>query len=153
MLKSKKSNLTKSTIKKSYIQASKLNIEDIIHIKYMFLTLTSKKIVEISNIINKSNIVKSKIKITTKKPSRKQIIIFMSENSTNIIGSDTSFYINIINIYLKETNSNNMINFLCKNKVSIIITTSQTIFAQDIRTIKKAIKNSEKINKNFIRSS
>jgi len=70
-LKSKESNLTTTTTRKSYAQASKINVEDIVHIKNMFPTLFPKKIVEVNNIINKSSMVKPKIKITTKEPSRK----------------------------------------------------------------------------------
>ena len=84
--KSNKSKLT-NTInnKKSYAQTSKINIEDIIHIKDTFLTLSSKKIVNINNIINKSNIVKPKINMTIKELLTKQIIIPISKNNTEII--------------------------------------------------------------------
>ena len=146
-------NSTKSTIKKFYAQASKINVKDIIHIKDTFLTLTLKKIIEVNNVINKLYIVKPKIKITTKGPLRKQIIVPISKSNSNIIRSNVSFHINTINRYLKEANSNNMANFLHIDKVSIIITISQTISFQDIKTIKKAIKNSKKINKDFIQSS
>jgi len=145
--------LTKSTIKKSYTQASKINVEDIVYIKDMFLTLTSKKIIKVNNIINKLSIVKSQIKMTTKEPSRKQVIVSMSKSNSIIIRSNVSFHINTINRYLKEANSNNMADFLHVDKISIIITTSITVSAQDIRTIEKAIKNSEKINKDFIKNS
>ena len=83
--KSKEINLVKSTIKKSYTQASKINIKD------MFPTLTSKKITEVNNIINKLSIVKPKIKITTKEPLRKQVIIPISESNSNIIGSNACY--------------------------------------------------------------
>ena len=89
----------------------------------MFLTLTPKKIVEVNNIINKLSIVKLKIKMTTKGPLKKQVIILMSESNSNIIGSNASFHINTINRYLKDANLNNMADFLCTDKVSIIITT------------------------------
>ena len=150
--KSKKINLTKSTIKKSYTQTSKINMKDIIHIKDIFLTLTPKKIVEVNNIINKLHMVKPKIKMTTKEPSRKYVIVSMSESNSNIIRSNVSFHINTINRYLKEANSNNMADFLCTDKVSIIITTSLIAFVQNMRTIRKAIENSKKINKDFTQS-
>jgi len=86
----------------------------------------------------------------TKRSSKKQVIISISESNTIIIKSNVSFHINTINRHLKETNLNNMADFLCIDKVGIIITISLTAFAQNIRTIKKAIKNSKKINKDFI---
>jgi len=69
--KLKEINLIKSTIKKFYAQALKINIKDIIYIKNMFLILTPKKIVEVNNIINKSSMVKPKIKMTTKRSLKK----------------------------------------------------------------------------------
>ena len=152
-LKSNENNLTTTTMKKLYTQTSKINVKDIVHIKNMFLTLFSKKIVKVNNIINKSNIVKLKIKMTTKKPLRKQIIISISQNNSNIIRSNRNFYINNINKYLKDANLNNLANFIYVDKVNIIVTTSITISKQDMKTIEKAIKNSEKINKNLVESS
>ena len=125
-LKLKEINSTKSIIKNSYAQTPKINIKDIVHIKDMFPTLTLKKIVEVNNIINKLSMVKPKIKMTTKRPSRKQIIIPMSESNSNVIKNNVSFYINTINRHLKEANSNNMADFLHTDKASIIITTSLT---------------------------
>jgi len=57
-LKSKENNLTTTTTRKSYAQTSKINIEDIVHIKDSFPTLSFKKIIEVSNVLNKSSIVK-----------------------------------------------------------------------------------------------
>ena len=152
-LKSKEINSIISTTKKLYAWASKINIKYIVHIKDIFLTLSSKKIVEVNNIINKSSTVKLKIKITTKGPLRKQVIILISQNNSNIIRSNTSFHINNINKYLKDTNSNNPADFIHIDKVGIIVTTHITTSDQDIRIIEKAIKNSKKINNNSVESS
>jgi len=151
-LKSKENNLTTTTTRKLYAQTSKINVEDIIYIKNSFLTSSFKKIVEVSNVLNKSSMVKLKIKMTTKEPSRKQIIIPMNLNNFNIIESNTSFYINGINKHLKDANSNNLADFIHIDKVGIIVTTRFTISEQDIRTFEKIIKNSEKINKDFVKS-
>jgi len=94
--------------KKLHTQTSKINIEDVICIKDMFLNTSSKKIVEINNIINISSSVKPRIKITMKRLSKKQVIISISKRNANIIRSNTSFHINFINRYFKETNSNTL---------------------------------------------
>ena len=96
--------------------------------------------------------VKPKIKMTTKGPSRKQVIIPMNLNNFNIIGRNASFHINNINRHLKDTNSNNLADFIYVDKVSTIITIRFTASEQDIRTIEKAIKNSKKINKDIVKS-
>ena len=111
--------------KESYAQASKINVEDIIHIKDIYITLSPNKIVEINNIINKSSLVKPRIKMTTKKPTRKQVIIFISKINADIIGSNASFYINFINRHFKEINSNTLADFIYVEKVGIIVTTNQ----------------------------
>ena len=150
-LKSKENNLTTTTTRKSYAQAFKINVEDIVHIKDSILTLSPKKIVKVSKILNKLSIVKPKIKMTTKESSRKQVIIPMNLNNSNIIESNISFYINDINRHLKNANSNNSADFIHIDKVGIIVTTRFIISEQDIRTIEKAIKNSKKINEDFIK--
>jgi len=77
----------------------------------------------------------------------------MNLNNSNIIESNARFYINGINKHLKDANSNNLADFIYIDKVSIIVTIRFTTSEQDIRTIEKAIKNSKKINKDFVKSS
>ena len=72
---SNKLNITSN--KKLYAHAFKINVENIVYIKDIFLTLSPKKIVEVNNVI-KSSIVKLKIKMITKRSLRKQVIIPMS---------------------------------------------------------------------------
>ena len=90
--------------------------------------------------------------MTTKGPSRKQVIILMNLNNSNIIESNASFHINDINRHLKDANSNNLADFICIDRVGIIVTTRFTTSEQDMRTIEKAIKNSKKINKDSVES-
>ena len=67
---------------KSYVQASKRNINDIIKIKEAFLKLSSNKVLEVHNIINKAgNKDKPKFNMITKSLSYKQIIILMDTNN------------------------------------------------------------------------
>jgi len=91
-----------------------------------------KKIVEINNIINKLGTVKPKTKMITKEPSRKQVIISMSEDNVKIIGSNTNFHINSINKLLKKANLNMIVDFIDTEKLSIIITTNQVTSSHNI---------------------
>ena len=125
-----KENLAKSkytsksnTNKKSYAQASKSNVEDIIHIKDVFPNLSTKKVVVINNIVNKTSLVKPRINITTKGLSRKQIIIPMSKNNAEVISNHANYYIVNINRCLKKAKSNTVANFICLENYGIIITT------------------------------
>ena len=138
---------------KSYTQASKINVEDVICIKDTFPTTSPKKITEINNIINKSSLVKSKIKMTMKKPLRKQVIVFISKINANIIRSSANFHINFINRHLKKTNLNTLANFIYMEKFGIIVITNQVTSVQDIGIIKKVLKEFENINQDLIKSS
>jgi len=128
--KSNKSKLT-NTInnKKLYTQALKINIEDVIHIKDIFPTLSPKKIVDINNIINKSNMVKLKINMTTKRPSRKQVIILMTKSNMEVILNQANFLIININRHHKKANSNTIVDFIHLKNDGVVITTSQATFA------------------------
>ena len=142
-----------SSNKELYAQASKISIEDVICIKNTFPTTFSKKIVKINNIINKSISVKPKIKMTIEGPSRRQVIVLMSKINAKIIGSNTSFHIKFINRCLKEINSNTSADFICMEKVSIIVTTNQAVSVQDIGIIEKILKEAENIDQDLIDSS
>ena len=83
--------------KKLYVQALKLNVDDIIHIKDTFPSLLSKKIVQVNNILNTSKSVKPQIKIIIKEPSRKQIIVPMSKTNTITIICNANISISNIN--------------------------------------------------------
>jgi len=113
----------------------KTSVENIIHIKEVFPTASPKKIVEINNIINKSDSVKQKVNMTTKGPSRKQVFISMSENNTKVIRSNISSYIKSINRSLQEASLNILADFIHLEKLGIIIT-NQVASAQDMSIIK-----------------
>ena len=91
--------------------------------------------------------------MTTKEPSRKQVIIFKSKDNVKIIGSNTNFHINSINKSLKEANSNMIVDFMHIEKSSIIITTNQVASSHDMSIIKNILKEFENINWDLIESS
>ena len=71
---------------KSYTQASKGNVDKIIKIKKVFPKLSSNKVLEVQEVINKSSFEgKLKFNITTKSLLYKQIIILMGTNNTERI--------------------------------------------------------------------
>ena len=107
-----------------YAQASKLNVKDIIHIKDAFPSLSLKKIVEFNNILNISKSVKSCIKITTKKPLRKQIIILMDQSNTSFIVNHANTFIRNINNHFCKHNLNIIANFIRLEDHRVIITTN-----------------------------
>lgn len=147
---SNKNKLTKPFNKKSYTQTSKINIENIICIKDSFPTLSSRKIKEINNIIHKSNMVKPKIRMTTKGPLHKQVIILMNKSNRKVIMKQANFHINNINRHLKDANSKNFANFVCLENHEVIITTNQTVSAQNMSIIDNCVREIENINSKHI---
>jgi len=109
----KKNQATSLLIQPTYAQASSRNINDKIKIKDSFLKLFTNKVSEIHNVINKmGQKYKPKLIITTKKPSRKQIIIFMSSNSTERIMAKTNITVVNINWLLKGVKSEVSVDFI-----------------------------------------
>ena len=80
------------------MQASKplTSTSDILKIKEAFTTLNAKKIDQVNNIVHGQNKPKPRIKMTTKGPSRKHIIIPMS--SKNISSFMKNSALNVANI-------------------------------------------------------
>ena len=84
----------------------------ILKIKKTFLKLQANKIENIQKIINGKGKPKPKINMTTKSPSRKQIIVFMSnENKSRFIESPSD-YITNINKALKNVKSKVVADFI-----------------------------------------
>jgi len=77
--------------KQSYVQASKQinNTTKVIKIKDTFSALNAQKIDQIHRIVNSSSKPKLCIQITTKGPSKKQVIILMSNDNINKFMKDS----------------------------------------------------------------
>ena len=72
--------------KKSYAQVSKKNIEKVLKIKEAFFHLFNRRIINVVNTVNsKENKTKPRINVTTKGPSRKQVIVPISSNYIDLI--------------------------------------------------------------------
>ena len=158
-----KSNLVKSKYYKRiqfsklkillFTQATKCDIENILKIKDVSSRLSSNKIIKIHNIVNNDEM-KSKLKlnVTTKGPSRKQIIISMRKNNSNIIVSQVNIHISNINRLLKGVKSEILADFIYFNNRKFIITTNKSAATSDLNVIKKYIKKLNNINSNNIMS-
>jgi len=139
--------------KKSYAQASRSNVEDVIHIKDAFPKLPTKTVIEINDIVNnKAGLKKPKINMTTKGSLRKQIIIPMNTYNSKIIGNFTNTHIANINRCLKEAKSATIADFIQVENNGIIITTNKALFASDMSIIEKYLKETDNINSNHIDS-
>ena len=84
---------------KSYAQASKssANTSEILKIKETFPSLNAQKIDQVNNIVNRQTKAKPHIKMTTKGPSRKHVIIPMSSDNVLSFMKNSSLHVTNIN--------------------------------------------------------
>jgi len=144
-------------MKKSYVQASKVNIssniEDVIWVKEAFPTLSADKVRKMLNIKNREmGMKKPKINITTRKPSRREIIIPMTKVNAKLIINFAHIHISNVNKCLKNSKSDIIADFIRININRIVITTNKPASNLDLSTIKKYLKSIQNINPDSIKS-
>jgi len=84
--------------------------------------------------------------MTTKGPSRKQVIVPINmENSVNFM-KDSSFCITNINRALKSIKSDIMADFICADNRGVVITTTKVAGNLNLQTIERYVKNINNIN-------
>ena len=111
-----KNNAQDSNVKtrKSYAQASKtsVNTSEVLKIKETFPSLNAKKIDQVNNIVNGQNKMKPRIKMTTKGPSRKQIIIPMSGDNVSSFMKSSSVHVANIKRLLRNAKTDILVDYI-----------------------------------------
>ena len=145
---------TKAFPSKSYAQASSSTklifsiplsdiTRDALKIKETFPNLPNSKIDLVQKVINGSSTKpKLRINMTTKSPSRKQIIVPMSIELSKKFIKDSSMHVININRALKGINSKTIVDFICVEDKGIVIITNNISSNSNLQEIKKYIKNS-----------
>jgi len=133
---------------KSYAQASKslVNTSEVLKIKEIFPFLNAQKIDQVNNIINGQNKPKPCIKMTTKGPSRKQIIIPMSSDNLSSFMKSSSLHVANINRQLRNAKANVLVDYICSDNMGINIITNKVAHQSDMSIIDQYVKNSNNIN-------
>jgi len=106
-----------SNIRKSYVQVSKLNvlpnIENVLQIKDTFPSLSAGKVGKMIKAINGSERKKKpSINMTTRGPSRKQVIVSMVKSNAELIVQSVHQHISNINNCLRNIKSDVIVDFL-----------------------------------------
>ena len=91
--------------------------------------------------------------MTTKRPSRKQVIISMNTKNRICFMKDLSTHVSNINRALKYIKSEIVADFICSDNRGIIITTNKVLSMLDLQTIKRYIRNVNNIKSNQIEAS
>ena len=98
----------------SYTQAIKpsANTSEVLKIKEAFLALNAKKIDQINNIVKGNPKPKPQIQMTTKGPSRKQVIVLMSSENNRFFMKNLALHVTNINRHLRNTKSEVLVNYI-----------------------------------------
>ena len=133
---------------KSYVQASKtlVNTLDVLKIKEMFPSLNAHKIDQVNNIVNGSNSTKLHIRMTTKGPSCKQVIISMSGKNISSFMKDLSLHIANLNRSLCNIKSEVLVDYIQSDNSGIMVITNKVAQQSDLAIIDNYVKNSNDIN-------
>lgn len=115
-------------------------------IKELFPTLNVKQINQVNNIVKGNPKPKLCIQMTMKGPSRKQIIIPMSNDNNISVMKNSVAHMAIINKLLRNAKSEVSVNYICSDSTGISIVTNKVALQSDLQIIDQYMKSSEEIN-------
>ena len=132
----------------SYAQAIKppANTSEVLKIKEAFLALNTKKIDQINNIVKGNPKPKPRIQMTTRGPSKKQVIVPMSSENNSIFMRNSALHMTNINRYLQNAKSEVLVDYIRSNPLSITVITNKVSQQSDLQIIDQYVKNFSNIN-------
>ena len=126
---------------------------DIFKIKETFPFVSAKEIDQINNIVRGPSKSKLHIQITTKGPSRKQVIIPMVKDNINKFMKNSLIHVTNLNRNLRNAMSEVLVNFIRSDLLGIIVVTNKVSLNSNLLIIEKYVKNLENINSTQVKSS
>ena len=132
----------------SYAQAikSSANTLEVLKIKEAFVALNAKKINQINNIVKGNLKPKPQIQMTTKGPSRKQVIVLMSSKNNSIFMKNLALHVTNINRQLQNAKSEVLVDYIRSDPLGITVITNKISQQSNLQIIDQYIKNSSDIN-------
>ena len=139
---------TNVSYSKSYAQASKTSARtsEVLKIKEMFPSLNAQKIDQVNNIINSSTNPKLHIRMTTKGPSRKQVIISMGGDNVISFMKNLSLHVANLNRTLRNSKSEVLVDYIRFKNSGIMVITNKVALQSDPFIINNYVKSSNDIN-------
>ena len=133
---------------KSYAQASKqsTSTSNMLKIKESFLALSTNQIDWVNNIVKRNLKSKPHIQMTTKGPSRKQIIIPMSNDNISSFMKNSSAHITNLNKLLRNAKMEVAVDFIRSDPIRLVIVTNKIAVQSDLQIINQYVKKSDDIN-------
>jgi len=131
---SNKPTMDSKKLTKSYAQVLKqtANTSEVLKIKESFPTLNVKQIDQVNNIVKGNPKPKPCIQMTTKGPSRKQIIVLMSSDNNNSVMKNLVAHVANINKLLRNTKSEVSVDYICSDPIGISIVTNKVALQSDL---------------------
>jgi len=127
-------------------------MSDVIKIKKTFPSIGAKKISQINNIVKESSKPKPRIQMTTKGPSRKQVIIPMGNDNIIKFMKNSLIHVANLNRNLRNAKSEVLVDFICSDLLKIIVVTNKVSLSSDLLIIENYVKNSENIDSSQVDS-
>jgi len=121
-------------------------MSEVIKIKEAFPSIDAEKINQINNIVKGKPKPKPCIQMTTKGPSRKQVIIPMGNDNISNFMKNSSVHMSNINRSLRNVKSEVLVNFICSDPLGIMIVTNKVSLQSDLLIIENYVKSSNDIN-------
>ena len=84
--------------------------------------------------------------MTTKSPSRKQVIVLINSDNIKKFISESSNHMSNLNRVLKNIKSDIMVDFICLDPLGITIITSKVASISNLQSIKNYIKSANSID-------
>ena len=133
---------------KLYTQVSKspANTSKVLKISKAFPALNAEKINQINNIVKGVTKLKSKIQMTTKGPSRKQVIIPMSKENIDSFMKNSSLHVANINQQFHNAKSEILVDYIHAEPLEITIIINKVSQQSNLMIIDHYIKNSNDVN-------
>ena len=119
----------------------------------MFLSLSADEVGKMLKVKNKGEgNKKPRINMTTRGPSRREVIIPMTKPNAELIDNSAYIHISNVNKYLKNSKSDIITDFIWTTNNGIIITTNKPANDINLSTIEKYLKNIKNVNPDSIES-
>jgi len=119
---------------------------DVIKIKKTFPSIRAEKIDQINNIVKGPSKPKPHIQMTTKGPSRKQVIILIGNENIIKFMKNSSIHITNLNRNLRNAKSEVLVDFICSDLLGITVVTNKVLFPSNLLIIENYVKNLENID-------
>ena len=101
---------------------------------------------QVNDIVNGQSKPKPRIRMTTKGPSRKNIIIPMSSDNASSFMRNSSLNVANINRELRNARTDILVDYIKSDNTGIIVTTNKVAQQSDLAIINRYVKNSNDIN-------